>query len=270
MADPDVVDVHVHIAVDAARGPTSAGSVDDVLRKMDANGIGAAVAMPAPAYETPQGVASSAAQNDAIHAVTQKWPDRFPVALGVAEPRHGERGAREAQRALSGLGLGGLVFDNDVSGLAIDSDSMVTILERAADVPGRVVAVYTMAYSVLRSPFRLGVVARRFPAVSLVNLNAFLDITHESASYDLAERCENIWFDLGCAKTQLFTVEKAVERIGEHRLLFGSAIPDVEHSHHLEMVRIADVSADVRAKILAGNARRLFRIGDVAQEGETP
>jgi predicted TIM-barrel fold metal-dependent hydrolase len=257
MAVSEVVDVHVHIPLG---GGDNRQGVDDVLRRMDRNGISAAVVSPAPDYETPYGVASTRAQNEALVAVLARWPDRFPVGLGVAEPRHGPPGVVEARRAL-GDGLGGLVFDNDVCGLAIDSDAMAPLLEEVAGRPGAVAACYLGAYSVLRSPFRLGVVARRLPQLRLLALHAFADITHETASVDLAERQANIWFCLSNAKTQLYTVERAVAQIGADRVLFGSGIPLVDRSLHLEMVRIADISDQDRQAILADNARRLFSIG---------
>lgn len=257
MPEPDVFDVHLHISFDADAGP-GGSSVDDVLRKMDSNGIATAVASPWPGYETPNGVHSTRAQNEALHDVLLRWPDRFPVGLGVSEPRHGARAVDEARWALRGLGLAGLVFDNDFNGLSIDSAAMLPILEELAGTPDAVAAVYTGAYSVLRSPFRLGIVARRFPALRFLSLNSFADITYETASYDLAERLENIWFCLGNAKTQLFTVERAVERIGSQRVLFGSGIPLIERSHHLQMVMVADITEGARADVLAGSARRLF------------
>lgn len=256
MPDEEVVDAHLHIALDAA--PRDAGGVEDVLRRMDRNGIASAVAAPLPEYETPDGLASSRRQNIALRAVLDRWPDRFPAGLGVAEPRHGARAVDEARVAVADLGLAGLAFDNDVAGLAIDSDAMLPILEELAERDGAVAAIVVGAYSVLRSPFRLGIVARRLPSLHFLALNAFADITHETASHDLAERCPNIAFCLGNAKTQLFTVERAVERIGADRVLYGSGIPRVERSLHLEMVRIADVTEDDRVRILAGNARRLF------------
>lgn len=263
MATASILDVHVHVEFDAPAG--SPGSVESVLQTMDANGIDTAVVSPLPAYETPLGVRSTAAQNDAVRQALDAWPDRFPAGLGVAEPRHGQRGAGEAHRALTTLGLSGLVFDNDVCGQPIDGEAMRPLLEAAATAPGAIMAVYTMAYSVLRSSFRLGVVARRHPSLRFISFNAFMDITHEAASVDLAERQPNLWFDLACAKTQLSTVERAVEQIGADRILFGSAIPDVTRSHHLEMVRIADVTDDVRARILGGNARQLFGLPEVVR-----
>lgn len=255
MADADVLDAHLHIAFDR---PGSLAGAEDALRRMDRNGIGAAVASPAPDYETPDGVRSTRAQNEALAGVLARWPDRFPAGLGVAEPRHGAAAVAEARRALADDGLRGLVFDNDVAGLAIDSEAMLPILEELAAREGAVAAVYTAAYSVLRSPFRLGIVARRLPGLRFLALNAFADITHETASQDLAERQDNIWFCLGNAKTQLYTVERAVEHIGAGRVLFGSGIPLVERSLHLEMVRIAEIPEETRGAILAGNARRLF------------
>ncbi len=255
MNHPDVLDVHLHIDLDRPHPLTAA---EDVLRRMDRNGIGAAIASPSPSYETPDGVRSTRAQNEALASVLARWPDRFPAGLGVAEPRHGAAAVPEARRALDEYGLHGLVFDNDVCGLAIDSEAMMPILEELAARPDAIAAVYTAAYSVLRSPFRLGIVARRLPQLRFLSLNSFADITHETASEDLAARQDNIWFCLGNAKTQLYTVERAVERIGVDRVLFGSGIPLVESSLHLQMVQIADIPAESRAAVLAGNARRLF------------
>jgi predicted TIM-barrel fold metal-dependent hydrolase len=258
----DIVDANARIVVDAPAG--GFGSAEDVLHKMDINGIAQAVIAPHPAYETPLGVASSAAQNDAIRVILDRWPDRFPAGLGVVEPRHGARARPEAARAIRDLGLRGFAFDNDVSGLPIDSPSLTPLLEEVADVAGLVMQFVTTPYSVLRTSFRLAAVALRFPQMAFVSQNAFVDITHEAASADLAGRCTNVWFDLARAKSQLSTVEQGVAALGVGRILFGSALPDTGRSLTLEMVRIARLEADDRAAILAGNARRLFGLRGAA------
>ena len=250
------LDAHVQVAFDAPAGAPS--SVDDVLRRMDLNGIAEAVLTPHSLYETADGIASSARQNDALRAAIDLHPDRFAAGLGVVEPRHGRRAAGEARRVVEDLGLAGLSFDSDANGIPIDSPSVDALLDAVAARPGVVLSFVTVTYSVLRSSFRLGIVARRHPDLRFLAHNAFMDITHEVASYDLAERCPNIWFSLSRAKTQLSTVERAVESVGADRVIFGSAIPEVSRSHHLEMVRIAEIDDATRAAVLGGNARNLF------------
>ena len=253
-----IIDASARIVVDAQ--PGAFGSVDDVLRKMDANGVQSAVIAPHPAYETPHGVASSAAQNDGIRKILERWPDRFPAGLGSVEPRHGRPAHAEARRAIGELGLKGFSFDNDIAGLPIDSPSVMALLDCVADSPNLVMEFMTGTYSVLRSMFRLAAVANRFPQMQFVALNAFNDITHEAGSKDLADRCPNVWFDLGRSKSQLFTVERAVEALTVEKLLFGSVLPDAECILSLRMVQIAGIPEEQRALILAGNASRLFKL----------
>lgn len=254
----EIIDASARVIVDAQ--PGAFGSAEDVLRKMDANRIDRAVVAPHPAYETPHGVASSAAQNDGIRAVLDRWPDRFPAGLGTAEPRHGRAAHAEAKRAVRELGLRGLSFDNDVAGLPIDSPSVFNLLDSVSDEGDLVMEFFTGAYSVLRSMFRLAAVANRFPSMQFVALNAFNDITHEAGSKDLADRCPNVWFDFGRAKSQLFTVERAVEALGVDKLLFGSVLPDAECVLSLRMVQIAGITDEQRSRILAGNVSRLFKL----------
>lgn len=258
MTDTGVIDVHAHVRIDADSHHTTLDQAADTLRKMDRNGIAAAVLSPHPAYETPRGTRSTRAQNTALRDVMDRWPDRFPWGLGVAEPRHGDPAADETRTAVGDLGLSGLVFDHDVAGLPIDADAMRPILDAVQASSARIAAVTTYAYGVLRSPFRLARMADAYPEVSFINLGAFQDITHESASLEMALRLPNVYFSLSLAKTQLFTVEKAVEAAGAERVLFGSALHDVEVSHHLEMVRIAQISDAERALVLGHATTRLF------------
>lgn len=258
MAEAHIIDVHAHVRIDAESDHETQVQVEHTLRKMDLNGIDAVVLSPHPSYETPLGTQSTRHQNTSVRSILDRWPDRFPWGLGVAEPRHGDRAAAEATIAVQDLGLSGLIFDHDVAGLPIDGDAMRPILDALRAPHPRIVAVATYAYGVLRSPFRLVRMARAYPELSFINMGAFQDITHESASIDMAEQLPNVYFSLSLAKTQLFTVEKAVAAAGADRVLFGSGLHDVEVSHHLEMVKIANISPEERAAVLGGAAAQLF------------
>ena len=58
-------------------------------------------------------------------------------------------------------------------------------------------------------------------------------------------------------------VETAVDRIGHERVLFGTGGPGRAHQAPLNAVLLAELSADQKRAILAGNAGRLFGLSTV-------
>lgn len=254
----EIIDVHAHIGVSSTLAV--AGSAEDVLRKMDDNGITQAVISPIPGYEDPNGIADSATQNDNIAEAVRKWPDRFPRGLGVVEPRHGAPALGEVDRVVDGLGLHGLMFHNDFAGLPIDHPSMFAILERLAGYDNQVVQAHTAQHSILEAPFQLGKLAAAFPSVTFLNAHPMMDTTHLSASIDVASRAPNMVFDTCISHHHLWPIEKAVAGIGEDRLLFGSDNPYFDHSIDIDIINHSSVPDSVKQKIFSGNARRVFRL----------
>jgi predicted TIM-barrel fold metal-dependent hydrolase len=252
----DIVDVHAHVGVSSAL--QVAGSAEDVLRKMDANGISQSVISPIPGYQDPRGVDDSRAQNDNIAAAVRGYPDRFPRGLGVIEPRHGKDALPEVDRVVEGLGLAGLMFHNDFNGVSVDSPAMFDILEKVAQHPGMIVQVHTAAGSILEAPFQLGKLAAAFPSVTFLDAHPMMDIVALSATLDLAERLPNLYFDTCLTHHHLWPIDKAVAGVGEDRLLFGSDNPYFDHSIDVDIIAHANISEAARSKIFRENARRLF------------
>ena len=124
------IDVHVHIGEDHERTYTA----EDALRLMDKNGIDYAVISPVPTYPLPYGVESSRRQNNNIAAALQQYPDRFVRGLGVVDPRHGQAAVPEVDRIFSELGLHGLLFSNDKTGLTFDNPTMIEFIKTAASM----------------------------------------------------------------------------------------------------------------------------------------
>ena len=125
------IDVHVHVGEDLYRRYTP----EMALERMDRNDIEFAVISPVPDYPTPYGIKSSAQQNDYIAAALQKYPDRFVRGLGVVNPRHGMAAVPEVDRIFGELGLSGLMFSNDKTGLTMDNPTMIAFFEHAMRKP---------------------------------------------------------------------------------------------------------------------------------------
>jgi len=252
------IDVHVHLGISSVL--SVAGSTDEIIRKMDRNGIHQSVISPIPGYEDPHGVADSRAQNDGIAAALREHPERLVRGLGVVEPRHGAAALPEVDRVMGELGLSGLMFHNDFNGLPLDHPAMFAIVERLAAYPDAVAQVHTAQHSVLEAPFQLGRLAAAFPTVTFLNAHPFMDTTHEAASLDLGERHPNIVFDTAVSHTQLYPIEHAVQRLGAERVLWASSNPYYETTLDIPLVANADISDEAKRQLFAGNARRIFKI----------
>ena len=108
-------------------------------------------------------------KNDYIAEALKKYPDRFVRGLGVVNPRHGKTSVPEVDRIFGDLGLHGLLFSNDKTGLTFDNPVMGEYFEHTMQYPNPVVFAYTSQYSVLQAPFMLEKMARRFPGIKFIN-----------------------------------------------------------------------------------------------------
>ncbi len=255
----DIVDVHVHLGASAALDV--AGGVDDLLRKMDFNGIACAILSPIPGQEDPDGVASIRRVNDAIAAARDAHPDRFPRILAAAEPRHGAAGLAEVDRVMGDLGFAGLGFHNDFQGLPADHPNMFAIMDRLSAHAGAIVQAHTAIHSWLEAPFQVGKLARAFPEITFVNAHALMDRIQMSYTLDQAPQIPNMYFDTCVSIKQGFPIEAVVAALGDDRFMFGSDIPYFrDRCFDLDLIVQADIPEESKQKILGGNARRLFAL----------
>lgn len=254
-----VIDVHVHVGY-SGTVEGAGGRVEDVLKVMDKNGIDYGIISPIPGYPDPKGVVNTREQNDHIARVLRENPTRFLKALGVVEPRHGEATLDEVDRLLGELGLNGLMFHNDYSGVPVDNPIMFKILERASHYDDIVIFVHTFQHGTLEVPFMLGRLARSFPEITFVAGHPMMTFTHLDASIDLAKLYPNIYFDTCICHHHFYPIETAVREMGEERLLFGSDVPYYDFGFDKVTVEKANISDDVQRKIFFENAKRIFKL----------
>lgn len=253
----DIVDVHVHLGASAALDV--AGGVDDLLRKMDFNGIACAILSPIPGQEDPDGTASIRRVNDAIAGARDAHPDRFPRVLAAAEPRHGAPGLAEVDRVMGDLGFSGLGFHNDFQGFPADHPNMFAIMERLSTYPGSVAQLHTAVHSTLEAPFQLGKLAAAFPGIAFLNAHALMDATQTSYTLEQARQFPNMYFDTCITQKQGFPIEQVVEAVGDDHFMFGSDIPYFkDRCFDIDLIVHSDVSEESKRKIFGANARRLF------------
>jgi predicted TIM-barrel fold metal-dependent hydrolase len=250
------IDVHVHVGEDLYRRYTP----EMALERMDRNDIEFAVISPVPDYPTPYGIKSSAQQNDYIAAALQKYPDRFVRGLGVVNPRHGMAAVPEVDRIFGELGLSGLMFSNDKTGLTMDNPTMIAFFEHAMQYENPVVLSNTSQYSVLEAPFMLEKMARMFPGIRFINGSAFKDSTHANCSRFMSEIYDNIYADLANMNQMLNVLRSAINEGCLDKILFGSCIPFCDICPEIQNLENVPFTDEEKQKIYYDNAAKLFNL----------
>lgn len=255
-----IIDVNVHV------GKKNSSPIpctpEDILRKMDDNGIDQSIISPVADYEDPRGIEDSMELNDLIADALKRWPDRFPRGLGVVEARHGPQALPEVDRILGDLGLHGLMFHNDHSGISLDHPNMYEILDRASKYENIVILAHTFQHSILEAPFQLMRIADAFPNLTFIAGNPMMTSTDSSAAMYVGQKCPNIWFDTSRTHSHLWPIEKMIKAIGVERLLFGSDSPYYSMSIDKLMIEWSQTTDQEKSKIFYENAAKLFALND--------
>jgi predicted TIM-barrel fold metal-dependent hydrolase len=266
-----VLDVHHHVG-DASNslplpGP-GAGAGDGNqelairLETMDRNGIDAAVVIPGHSYLRPEGLADTRRINDAIAAYRATTADRFVAALGIVEPLYGPAGNDELRRIRRELGFVGVSMHTRFQGVTTDSPLVLAQIAVMGEL-GLVPFIHSVAEATEEALWRAVNVARAFPDLTMVVLDAFS--SHEQAAHALlaADLAPNLVFDTSLA----YTIDPALammKRFGRQRVVFGTDLYShplgYTRSWVLEQLLDSGLPAEILADVLHGTASRLLRL----------
>jgi hypothetical protein len=265
-----VIDCHHHVGslealgfkVDA--GPEGADGaaveLDRRLASMARYGVDQAILIPGHGYLRPEGVADTRRINDQIAAYRDRLPERFPAALGVAEPLHGAAGIAELRRMRDELGLVGFSVHARFQGVSTDSPLVVALVRAAAEL-GLVPFIHAVEGVPDESIWRVEQVARAVPDTTIVVLDSFGGSEHARLAVIIAERTPNLVFDTSLAHHYMF-VEAMIDAVGYERLVFGtdyySMMPGPQHALVLDELLAGPLPPEHKSAILAGNLRRVL------------
>jgi predicted TIM-barrel fold metal-dependent hydrolase len=269
-----VLDVHHHVgdAFAALGGPVSdrdaaaeAADREEVearLTIMDAGGVEQAVVIPGHGYLRPNGIADTRAQNDRIAAYRDARPERFPVAVGIVEPRDGPASLDELVRMKRELLLGGVSLHTRFQGVSLDSRWIHQYVERMGEL-GLVPIVHAMDETPEEALWKLAALARDFADLPILALDAFGSYESTRQCFFVAELAPNLLFDTSLSYNFDF-IEDFVGRFGAERVVFGtdlySAPVGRRISHILGQLLESSLGEEAKGLIVGGNARRLFAL----------
>ncbi|NMB91137.1 MAG: amidohydrolase family protein [Chloroflexi bacterium] len=228
---------------------------------MHNHGITHSVISPIPGFEDPEGIESVKKMNDQVAGVRRDNQAMFPMALGVAEARHGKAAVAEAAYALGDLGLDGLMFHHDFGGVEMHAPIMIEILQEACHYKHPVIQVHTAQHSMLEPPFSLWLLAERFPEIRFLCGHPMMSVIQLDNMAAVAKHCPNVYFDTCCTWTHNHQVEMAVEKFGgSDRLLFGTDNPYYNPKICIdkELIDQANISQEDKDNIFYKNYERIF------------
>lgn len=263
-------DIHHHVGsldiVSGAAGnavPTLEDDIERRLAYMDENNIAQVMLMPSNGYAAPDGIAATRRVNDYVARYRDTLPRRFPAAVGTVSPLDGPGAVAELDRCIEGLGMKGIVWHHRFQGTAIDHPMMDPFLERLQHykLPA---FIHLIADSSLESPWRLEILADRYPDVQFVALDGFSSPDHAHWMPYLASKHPNIIFDTGVLVSVSHLIEIFVRKVGAHRLLLGTdfySFPKLFNTAFpLNEILASDLTDEECRAILYGNAKRLLSI----------
>lgn len=269
----DVFDVHHHVgrAFDALGGALPSDDelahfaeveLADRLRIMDEGGVRQSMVIPGHGYLRPNGIADTRAVNDGIAAYRDATPERFPVACGIVEPSHGAVSFEEIDRCAGELRLVALSFHTRFQGVSLDSQWIHRYLERMGEA-GLVPVIHAMDDTPEEALWKLATLARAFPDLEILALDAFGGFEATRQCFHVAEIAPNIVWDTSLSYNFDF-IEDFANRFGAGRVVFGTDL--YSHpvgrriSHLLAQIEASALGEADKAAILGGNARRLLRV----------
>jgi predicted TIM-barrel fold metal-dependent hydrolase len=185
--------------------------------------------------------------------------ERFSAGVGTVEPTHGDLALSELRR-LAKKGFKGVSWHHRWQGSAIDDPTTVECL-KALDELDLVGFVHCYQIAQSESFERLDSVLE-YTDQPLVILDGLTSAMSIDRSIDLAREHDNLYFDTAMLYKLGLQIERLVEEVGAHRIVFGSDLYTeplmYRKSPDLFQIQNAEITERERDKILSGNISELL------------
>ncbi|MEM2320039.1 MAG: amidohydrolase family protein [Candidatus Bathyarchaeia archaeon] len=254
-----IIDVHEHIGETLGLGGRKI-TPEEVIKKMDLNGIEKAVISPIVGHSLLNGYKDVMAQNDYIVKALEKYPDRFPCGLGIVNPYIGDKAVEEAHRIMGDLGLRGVMLHPLYQGHAIDEPLFLKVYEALSKYRKAVVLVHTDGS--LEEPWRLWRPLEMFPNVTFISGHPMsTGFLHFGQHIPLCKMFKNLYID-----TALWFKDEnmlpAVKAIGAKRIVFGADLGGMSTiSYDLIQLLLTETFSDEEKELIfSKNAAEIFDI----------
>lgn len=247
-----IIDADTHIS------PTGGSfSIDAHLKRMDENGVDAALTWLKPDYASDE----IEGHNRYVYDASRRFPDRV-IPFGWADPTVGvDHAVAMARTCIEEYGFAGVKLNGAQNDYFIDDPLLaMPVVETIAKVGGMI--AFHIGHDAYEKthPLRALRIAERYPETTILLVHMGMgDSMMNEATLRAAEEASNISV-IGSATTAKH-VHRAITRLGRERVLFGSDAPfkflPVALAMYTALLRTEFTPEDGEA-VMAGNMRRLF------------
>ena len=272
-----IIDGHQHVGVHDAVTRGVAGKITDIsteeyrsqelaarVAMMDAYGVDQAIVIPGHAYMRPEGNANTIRVNDEIAAYRDAMPDRFPAAIGIVEPLHGQASYEELHRIKDELGLLGASFHVRFQGVATNSVYVMGLVKEMERLELRPY-IHSLGVVCDEAWWRVQDLAESIPETPILVLDPLTTSEHAREAIRVAEKNTNLYFDTSGLGSLNF-VYPLIDAVGPERIVFGtntySSTKKVSENARQSLIediaRSDRLDAAAKQLILADNLRRFL------------
>lgn len=211
--------------------------------------------------------------NDYIAEVVKKYPDTVIAGWGSVDPWKGKKAIKEAERAISELGLIGFKFHPILQRFDINDKRFYPLWKKISKL-GAAVQFHTgttgMGAGVAGGmgehlkycrpiPY-LDDLAADFPQLKIIGLHPAFPWTDEMTAVVLHKA--NVFWDLSGWAPKYFTetLKHDINTRLKNKVLFGSDYPSISHKRLLEEWKANGHKDEILEKVLYKNAQRILNL----------
>ncbi len=248
------IDVHCHVGMTVSRAPVIGQSVGKCLARMASADVIGAILCPTAGGPQARGVLDSRAQNEVIANACRKYPERFPIGLGIAEVRHEQPGVDELDRAMQEEGLVGFVCHPALSGHSLGAE-LHAFLEVVAMHNG--LCLLHQAGSTQN----IATYADRFPSITFIIGHVSMSKAGQLDAIAHCAKQENIWYDVAQKPVgdESWDLAHLVNNLGNEQIMFGSDLPYYDFRLVQSQIEESQLDDETKERIAYKNAVRLVQ-----------
>jgi predicted TIM-barrel fold metal-dependent hydrolase len=161
--------------------------------------------------------------------------------------------------AVTKYGAKGMKIHPVYAACAADDEKWVyPLLERAGELG--VPVMFHSGEAPFATPWQIGLAAMDFPKTTIIMEHMGFDaMCFTDGAIKVARKCENII--LGTTGVMYeFPIKKAVNAIGDDRVVYGGEIPMNNPLHEIMKVKLAKITDEAKEKILGKNIARILNV----------
>jgi len=245
-----IIDAHAHLGSSWLAWSKDYLDLDGLIKLYDKYGIAkACISSWLIFYDPPKG-------NIEIFEAVKKYPDRL-IGFAVVSPRYGKKDViEEIDRCVNEYKMKGIKIHPSASGFYADSHIVDPVMEKAIeyDIP----VLFHSWNDNYSNPRLIGNLAKRFPDAKIIMAHFGFEDWLEGIF--VAKENKNVYLDTTGSPTEWLVIKTAVQECGGDKIVWGSDSPALNIAAELAKVTDAQISEEIKEKILYKNISKLLKL----------